>query len=116
MSVEVVLDEAKINSLIDKKVQDGLDKTSIIILQKIEQGQYVPRKSGDLSKSRVLDYDLKNNTTYLKWDMKYAKKVYYGIDMKFNKKFHKNARAFWNRPITGNKELMSKIVEQGFKD
>ncbi len=116
MSVKVVLDESKVKKIIDQKIQDGLTETTLITLQKIEHGQYVPKRSGDLAKSRILDYDLKNNTTYISWNMKYAAKVYYGIDTKFNTKFHKNAQAFWNRPITGNKELMKTIVNYSFKE
>lgn len=116
MSVKVVLDIKQVEKDIDIKLEDGMMKTTVLLLHEIEHGQYLPRRSGDLAKSRTIEKDWKNNSIYMVWNTKYAAKVYFGTQYKFRKQFHKNARALWDKPVLGNRENVSQAIKRSFKN
>ncbi len=111
----VNFNESEILKELNKKLTDRNIKFTIAVLHAIEDGEYVPRRSGDLESSRVIVHDDEGNAT-VTWNEAYAKRMFYGLETwNWTTAFNAKAGPHWTRPVFNDRELIDKLLKKNFK-
>lgn len=83
------------NGDIEAKIQSALQKSQVVLDEQVlkDSNYFIPKDTGQLEDSSVIASLIGEGE--LIWDTKYARRVYYGVDMNFHTDMNPNAQALW---------------------
>lgn len=110
MSVKVTLNKANVL----RRINNGVVETRKDLTNEIDKysGPYTPHRGGTLEDTRIVNTDA-GTITYTQ--EKYAKRVWYGIDMNFTKQPNTKATFKWcEKAVQDNKKALDNIAQKAF--
>ncbi|AFE86248.1 putative minor capsid protein 2 [Bacillus phage PBC1] len=77
------------------KVTKALEKAQVVLDEQVlkDSNYFIPKDTGQLEDSSIIASRIGEGE--LIWDTKYARKVYYGVDINFHTDMNPNAQALW---------------------
>ncbi|HBI6903883.1 TPA: hypothetical protein K8N21_001677 [Clostridium perfringens] len=115
--VTIKLDRTKINTLINAR-NKALEQTTEAILSDIKTSAVVPKDTGELERSGVVDLSkLDDGITSINFDIPYARRLYWHPEYNFRQDKNTNAQGKWMQSyINGdNKEFVTDTYKHFFK-
>lgn len=73
----------------------AVEKAQVVLDEQVlkDSNYFIPKDTGQLEDSSIIASRIGQGE--LIWDTKYARKVYYGVDINFHHDMNPNARALW---------------------
>lgn len=96
MRMNINVDNLQAMTRLQRNFDQAIVHSLPVISEKVlgDINNYVPRDTGQLVNS---SYTASNfDTGELVWNTPYARRLYYGVDMKFSKDVHPLAQAMWD--------------------
>lgn len=80
---------------IEERIQNAVDVTQMQLDQEVlkDSNYFIPKDTGELERSSVRASEIGKGV--LKWDTKYARKLYYNPQYNFSKDVNPNAQGLW---------------------
>lgn len=77
------------------KVTKALEKAQVVLDEQVlkDSNYFIPKDTGQLEDSSIIASRIGEGE--LIWDTKYARKVYYGVEINFHTDMNPNAQALW---------------------
>lgn len=78
-----------------EKSLDAVAKAQVVLDEQVlkDSNYFIPKDTGQLEDSSIIASRIGEGE--LIWDTKYARKVYYGVDINFHTDMNPNAQALW---------------------